>query len=180
MMKPEKFNDDFLVARAKTVTAISSASGWTQGMLNQQVVGVDSVFFYVLDASRDWVWCCSVPRGSFEDALARYASAGLDAAASWCGQQIESCAAKTSFTENDELDLAASLCAYFPKTQTFQLSERATTANHLVVIRYSATGMLRPFALKGPQRYLLPYESVHGAMRSVVAKDAASHPQWVR
>lgn len=69
-MNTDKIKSDFLAARVKTAITVMNATGWGQGVINEQHVGVDSVFFYVFDRPSQWVWACSVPKESFDAVLA--------------------------------------------------------------------------------------------------------------
>ena len=179
-MKTDSMTADFLAARAKTVASIMNASGWKPGVVNPACVNVDSVFAYVFDHPSKWTWCCSVPRDMFELAVTHSASVGEELLISNCEHLIAlaSSVEKASSPLNEN-HLAFALAGYLSITKTYALTERATMANHFVVIRYGRTGMLRPFALNGPARHLLLEQKIAESIQSVVAMDARNHPEFM-
>ena len=178
-MNPASIQSDFLAARAKTAITVLNATGWDQGIVNPEHVSVDSVCFYVMDCQTQWVWSCSVPRESFFAALEQSKSAKKEAAIACCGQMITACAKASELTTDMQNDLALALVAYINITQAYQLTQRATKANHFGVIRYGATDTLRPFAMGGPAHHLLAADDISQAMQQVIAIDKANHPEWM-
>lgn len=160
-MNVDSIKDDFLAARAKTTVTIMNATGWKQGVLNPESVGLDSIFFYVFDYQTKWIWCCSVPKDAFYAALQQSGNVDQSVSIACCEQIIAECAAGKGLTSEKENDLAVALVAYISCTKTYQLSDRATKANHFVVIRYGRTDTLRPFAMGGPPRHLIPFDVIH-------------------
>jgi hypothetical protein len=82
-------------------------------------------------------------------------------------------------THENENKLAFSLAAYLSMTKSYALTEKATKANHFVVIRYGRIGTLRPFVMTGSARHLLLEQKVAEAIQNVVTLDAKNHPDFV-
>lgn len=178
-MDTEQIKADFLAARAKTAVAVMNATGWTAGAVNPENLLGDVVCFYVWDCQTQWMWSCSVPRDSFFAAQEQSKSFNQEAVIACCGQMIASCSTAGKLSVDMENDLALALTAYISITQAYQLTQRATKANHFGVIRYGATDTLRPFALNGPARYLLSADDISRAMQKVLSIDKANHPEWM-
>ncbi len=178
-MKSESIKADFLAARSKTVITIMNASGWRQGVINSEFVGVDSVFFYVVDYETKWIWCCSVPKEAFFALIKESESKDKSALVSYCSHMIEECACAIGLNQEMEKDLAIGLTAYIGITEAYQLTEKAAKENHFGVIRYGLTNIIRPFAMKGSARHLLPVDVIRGYMNKVVSIDLSKHPEWM-
>lgn len=178
-MNTSTIESDFKAARVKTAITIMNATGWKHGVVNPDCVSVDSVFFYVLDYETQWIWCCSIPRDSFYAALEQSKATAQDVSISYCGHMIAEGAAASALNPSKEGDLAIALTSYIGITKSYQMTERATKANHFVVIRYGQTDTLRPFAMSGPDRHLIAANEVERAMKQVIAMDASSHPEWI-
>jgi hypothetical protein len=170
---------DFLAAKSKTAVTIMNATGWDEGVVNPMALGVDSVFFYVFDYQTQWIWCCSIPRDAFYSVIEQSAKADHSASIACCGQMIAECAAVNGLNPDKENDLASALTAYISITRSYQLTERATKQNHFVVIRYGSTDTLRPFAMGGPPRHLIPADVIRESMQKVIAMDSQNHPEWI-
>ena len=178
-MSIEPNQADFLAARVKTATVILNATGWQQGVVNAEFVGVDSVFFYVYDFQTRWIWCCSIPRDTFYAALKQSGKIDESTVIVCCEQMIAECASGNGLNPGKENQLAISFANYIAITKTYQLSERATKANHFVVIRYGSTDTLRPFVMGGPAKHFNPFETIRDAMRKVIEMDGQNHPEWI-
>lgn len=178
-MNTDPIQTDFLAARAKTVVTIMNATGWQQGVINSDAVGVDSIFFYVFDYQTRWTWCCSIPKEAFFALLEQ--SGGIDQSASIgrCGHMIAECSAGNGVNPDMENELAVALTAYISITRSYQLTERATKQNHFAVIRYGSTDTLRPFAMGGPPRHLIPANVIEESIQKVIAMDSQNHPDWI-
>lgn len=177
-MTTSSIKADFLAAKAKTTVIVMNATGWQEGVMNPTALGVDSVFFYVLDLKTQWIWCCSIPKHSFFALLDQSKAGSESAYAAGCGQMISECAAAGKGVSRDtENELAISLSAYIGITKSYQLTEGATKQNHFAVIRYGLT--IRPFVLDGPPRHLMPANFIRDAMMQVVAMDTRNHPEWI-
>lgn len=178
-MSTDSIKADFLEARAKTCITIANATGWQQGVVDPNFVGVDSVFFYVYDHQTQWIWCCSIPNDAFFAVLKKSESCDHAQAIACCGRMIAECAAAKGTNPVKENDLAIALAAYISQTKTYQLSDRAAKANHFVVIRYCSTDTLRPFAMGGSPRHLIAANSIEDSMKQVIAMDSKNHPEWI-
>ena len=178
-MNTASIESAFLAAKAKTSVTIMNATGWDEGVINPRALGVDSVFFYVFDYQTKWIWCCSIPTVSFYDALEQAVNVEQSAAIACCGQMIAECATGNGLNPDKENNLATALCAYISITRSYQLTERATKQNHFAVIRYGLTDTVRPFAMGGPPRHLIPANVIQESMQKVIAMDSANHPEWI-
>ena len=178
-MNPDSIQADFLAARAKTAVTIMNVTGWKQGVVNPDCVSVDSVFFYVFDYQTKWIWCCSIPKDAFFAVIQQSANVDHSASIACCGQMIAECAVGNGLNPDKENDLAIALSAYISITRSYQLTERATKQNHFVVIRYGSTDTIRPFAMGGPPRHLIPSNVIEESMQKVIAMDSANHPEWI-
>lgn len=178
-MNTSTIESDFKAARAKTAVTIMNATGWKQGVVNPDCVSVDSVFFYVFDYQTQWIWCCSIPKDAFFAVLEQSKAADQAASIACCGHMIAECAAGNGLNPDKENDLAISLTAYIGITRSYQLTERATKANHFAVIRYGLTDPLRPFAMGGPARHLIASNEIERSMDQVIAMDSVNHPEWI-
>ena len=178
-MNTASIESDFLSARAKTAVTIMNATGWNEGVINPESVGVNSVFIYVFDYQTKWTWCCSVPKDAFYAALQQAANADHSGTISCCGQLITECAAGNGLNPNKENDLAISLSVYISITRSYQLTERASKQNHFAVIRYGSTDIIRPFAMGGPPRHFIPADVIHESMQKVISMDSQNHPEWI-
>lgn len=177
-MNSASIESDYLAAKAKTAITIMNANGWQQGSVNPEVMSVDSVFFYVFDHETKWIWSCSVPRDSFLKVLIDAKDVLSDGLIHCCGRLISECAASVSLDPDKENELAIALAAYTGITKTYQLTARATKANHFGIIHYGLTNTVRPFAMPGSDRHMLASSEVEGAFRQVVALDQKNHPEW--
>lgn len=92
---------------------------------------------------------------------------------------IAACAKACELPAEMQNDLTLALTAYIGITQAYQLTQRATKANHFGVIRYGATNTMRPFAMGGPARHLLAADDISQAIQQVIAIDKANHPEWM-
>lgn len=178
-MNKASIQSDFLAAKTKMSATIMNATGWQEGVIDPCAVGMDSVFCYVFDDQTKWIWSCSIPKDAFYAVLQKSESSDHSAFVACCGKMISDCAASDNLSSEMANDLAIALTAYIGKTKTYQLSERATKANHFVVIRYGSTNTLRPFALVGPARYLIAADSIQESMKQVIAMDSKNHPEWI-
>lgn len=178
-MNPHSFTSAFLAARAKTAITVMNATGWQQGVINPQLVGTDSVFFYVLDHQTKWIWACSISKDAFRESVRVALGLDHDQAIAACRHLIASAAVEAPLNNDQSTDLAFALTAYLCKTQTFQLAQGGAAASHFAVIHYNASGSIRPFAMNGPASYFLEAGAVTSAMKTVVAMDAANHPEWM-
>ena len=178
-MKKSKITADYLAARAKTAATVMQSTGWVEGQINAELLGVDSVFVYVLDHATEWIWCASVPRDSFFSLLELTLALPEDEIIGQCNWLIQECAKEESQNPDRDNELAITLMGYVGLTRSYKATERATKANHFVVIRYSATDTLRPFAVKGPDQHLVACDVIKAAMAQVVALDKTNHPNWV-
>ncbi len=178
-MNTASIKSDFFAAMAKTTVTIMNATGWDEGVVNPSALGVDSVFFYVLDYQTKWVWCCSIPKDAFYAVLQQAKNADQSASIACCGQLIAECAAGNCLNPATENDLAIALSAYISITKSYQLTERATKQNHFAVIRYGLTGTVRPFVMAGPPRHFIPADVIHASIQKVIAIDSENHPEWI-
>lgn len=178
-MNTASMQSDFLAARAKTAVTIMNATGWKQGVVNPDSVCVDSVFFYVYDYQTQWIWCCSIPKDAFYKVLEQSITSDQSSSIAYCGQIISECAAVNGLNPDKENELAIALTAYIGITKSYQLTERATKANHFAVIRYGLTDTLRPFAMGGPSRHLIAAHDIERSMKQVIAMDSDNHPEWI-
>jgi hypothetical protein len=156
-----------------------NATGWQEGVVNPSALGADSVFFYVLDYQTQWIWCCSIPKDAFYAVLKQSENVDHSASIACCGQMIAACAEGNGVNPDKENDLAIALSAYISITRSYQLTERATKQNHFAVIRYGLTDTIRPFAMGGPHRHLIPSNVIEESMQKVIAMDSADHPEWI-
>lgn len=170
---------DFLAAKAKTSVTIMNATGWKEGVINPNALGVDSIFFYVFDHQTKWTWCCSIPKDAFYAVLQQAESVDHSASIACCGKMIADCAAGNGLNPDKENDLAIALTAYIRITRSYQLTDNATKQNHFAVIRYGLTDTIRPFAMGGPSRHLIPANVIEESMQKVIAMDSENHPEWV-
>ena len=177
-MDKNSIKSDFLAAKAKTAVTVMNATGWDEGTVNPTALGVDSIFFYVFDYQTKWIWCCSMPKNAFYAVLQQAANSDHSASIARCGQMIAECAAGNGLNSNKENDLAIALSVYISITKSYQLTERATKQNHFAVIRYGSTDTIRPFAMGGPTRHLIPADYIQASMQGVVAMDMQNHPEW--
>lgn len=167
-----------LAAKASTDALIMGAVGWQAGIVNPEITGVDSIFIYVFDYGAKWTWSCSVPREAFFPVLKTFGTIPNDDIVGYCGQMIAKSAPLHKLDLEKANELAIALSGYIGMTRCYQLTSEAKTANHFVVIRYGKTSTLRPFAMSGPARYLLPADVVEGAIKQVIALDLKKHPEW--
>ena len=170
---------DNLSARAKTTALIMNATGWNKGIINPDKIGTDSIFFYVLDYETKWIWCCSIPRDSFFEAINHESGIKSSDASCICAYMIKQASCSKSMSLEKENDLAIALTCYIKITQSYQLTDCAKNQNHFAVIRYGANDILRPFAMGGPARHLIDAEHVQDALEMVVSMDLKNHPEWV-
>ena len=88
-------------------------------------------------------------------------------------------AASNGLNPDKENDLAISLSVYISITRSYHLTDNATKQNHFAVIRYGLTDTIRPFAMGGPPRHLIPSNVIEESMQKVIAMDSANHPEWI-
>ena len=178
-MNTASIESDFLAAKTKTAVSIMNATGWDEGVVNPVALGMDSVFFYVFDYQTKWIWCCSIPKVAFYAALEQAGNVDHSASIACCGQMIAECAAGNGLNPDKENELATALSAYISITRSYQLTEQATKQNHFAVIRYGLTDTIRPFAMGGPPRHLIPADVIYESMQKVIAMDSQNHPDWI-
>ncbi len=179
-MNTASIQADFLAAKAKTAVTILNGSGWKQSVVNPACMGVDSVFFYVFDYQTQWVWCCSIPKEGFYSVLESARSMTPSETATCCAAMIAERAAANDVNQDRENVLAITLTAYVGITKSYQLTERATKANHFVVIRYGHTDTLRPVVLTGPDRHFIVADRVEEVLKMVISRDGQLHPEWIK
>jgi len=167
-------------ARASVVRLASEAAGWNLGALNADEVQEGSVFLYLFDVPSNRLWVASVPKSNFHAGMPKFQSMSIGDAVNAIGLMVRSNTnSALDFDAEQEKLLALMLSSYISKTQTYVRSNGATLASHFVVIHYGRTSMLRPFALNGNDRFLLPSNSVLDAIHQVIDIDRANHPDWV-
>jgi hypothetical protein len=165
--------------KSKVAICVLNASGWKEGVVNPELVGVDSIFFYVFDYETKWTWCCSVPKDSFFSVLKQSKKIDQSKYVECCGHMISLCASSTTLGEDNENDLGIALTAYIGITKTYDLTEQATKSNHFSVIRYGSTNTIRPFALAGSHRHFIRSDDIKEAISKVIAMDVRNHPEWM-
>jgi hypothetical protein len=178
-VKTKSFESNFLAAKAKTAVTIMNATGWNERIVNPAEVGVDSIFFYVFDYQTQGIWCCSIPKAAFHAVVKQSESVNQADAIAYCGHLIAQWAEGNALSPDKEEHLAIALTSYIRITRTFQLTDRATTQNHFVVIRYGKTDTLRPYAVSGPPRHLIDAGTIKASMYKVITMDSQSHPEWI-
>ena len=159
-----------------------NALGWAKGQINPQNLTGDAVFFYVHDFQTGWIWSCSIQRETFLETLNKSKATEPDKIMiifHCCDMINLGAASKTDLPSAKETELAYALTFYFGITKSFELSEQATKCNHFFVIHYEATKTLRPFAMRGLARQLMPVNEVKLAIGQVVSLDAKNHPDWI-
>ncbi len=72
-----------------------------------------------------------------------------------------------------------SLVAYIARTKTYAITNNATKASHFVVLRYSETWTLRPYALVGTDRFVIPTNDLLKGSTQIVEMDRKAHPDWI-
>lgn len=179
----KSFQSSFLNARAKTAALVMNATGWQQGVINPENITADSVFFYVFDHESKWTWCCSIPKEHFYLAI-KDSTEPFGQAVANCEHLIANAAQinakeRLKLSMDMENTLAHYLSLYIKGTQVYELTGGATKQNHFAVIRYGRAASLRPFALGGPARHLLPARDIQACFARVVATDSSRHPEWV-
>jgi hypothetical protein len=175
-MNSESILSDYLVAKKKTAISIMNASGWESGEVKPDMMGFDSVFFYIFDFQTKWTWACSVPKDVFFEFLGKAFNLPQAEIVGLCGQLIAKWAVEKG-VGLDPSDLAIALASYIVTTKTYALTENAVKGNHFVVIRYG--DVLRPFAMNGPDRHLVTSSIIEQSIQKVVAMDAKNHPEWM-
>ncbi len=178
-MDKSSIESDYLAAKAKTSVSIMNATGWQEGVINPRALGVDSVFFYVFDEQTKWQWCCSLPKDAFFAVVKRSENVTHSASIACCTHLIAECAAGFELNPKKENDLGIALSAYISVTRSYQLTERATKQNHFGVIRYGSTDTIRPFAMGGPPRHLIPEQVIYDSFLKVISMDSRNHPEWI-
>ena len=178
-MDKSSIESDYLAAKAKTTITVMNATGWKEGVINPSALGVDSVFFYVFDFHAKWEWCCSIPKEAFFAVLKQSDAVAHAASIACCSHLIAECAESNGLSPGKENDLAIALSGYIGITRSYQLTERATKQNHFAVIRYGSTETVRPFAMSGPPRHLIPAKIIHESIQKVIAMDLLNHPEWI-
>lgn len=103
-------------------------------------------------------------------------SVGLPQCVSAVAGLIGSRAGMSSDWENE---LCIALTGYITKTATYDQSAHGSSAPHFVVINYGKSEMIRPFAIPGSDRFLLPAQHVMQLVQIVVSRDTIMHPEWV-
>ena len=176
-MNNDSLKSDFLFAKAKTAITLMNATGWSHGVVNPENLSEDAVFFYVYGHDTQWIWCCSVPKSSFYAFVNEFKDVGQSVLVSMCGHMIDLCS-KHPPSPDQEMKLAQALSCYIATTNTYAISDKARQQNHFAVIRYGKTELVRPFALGGPARALLPASQIKQAFHSVVTMDLDNHPEW--
>lgn len=172
-MDTNKIKSDFLAARVKTTITVMNATGWKQGFINEEYVGVDAVFLYVFDRPSQWIWACSIPKESFDAVLVESKKFKMDDIVACCEALIQKSAGKDDGAKNN---LALALSGYIGMTKVYGLTNNGQTTRHFAVIRYG--DLIRPFAMNGPARHLVDAASVLQTMREIVRMDSANHPEW--
>lgn len=181
-MDIQQFERDFLAANAKTAITFMNATGWQAGTMNAERVNVDSVFLYAFDHQSAMTWACSVPRDNFLKLVATAQALPKAVRAAFptvCAQAIAKAASTKKLDESFENELGIALSTYISMTDSYRLTERATKANHFIVIHYGDTGFVRPYASKGPARHLISSEEIQAGIQHVVSLDAQRHPDWL-
>lgn len=174
----KSIGSDYRFGRTKSAVTVLNAMGWKEGLVNPEAVSMDSVFFYVFDHDSEWMWCCSIPRDAFYEAPG-HADVGInDAVVSCCSATISECIKAEPLRTELEGDLALSLILYVKMTRIYAMTDKATKANHFVVVRYGGDDWLRPFALRGSPSHMNPVNVVMGSIQQVVALDRVNHPEW--
>ena len=176
-MNNESVKSDFLFAKAKTAITLMNATGWSHGTVNPENLSEDAVFFYVNDHDTQWIWCCSVPKNAFYALVNEFKDVDPSVLVSMCGRMIDLCSKHPS-SPDQEMKLAQALSCYITVTNTYAISDKARRQNHFAVMRYGKTELVRPFALGGPARALLPASQIKQAFHSVVTMDLDNHPEW--
>jgi hypothetical protein len=172
------FGESF-ISDEKLRTAIVNATGWSEHVVDAELVGEPSVFFYVFDYDSKWTWMVSVPKKAFFNLIDSLKHHPDDVLVNNCNHSIASCCESNGRNPDAEHELALTISGYFSITRSYQLTQNASKANHFVTIRYSKNDILRPFALAGSELYPLPYESVKDALHRVILQDGANHPEWI-
>lgn len=170
----------YMAARVQVVQSIARASGWELHTSNAELMVESSVFFYVFDTQCNWCWSCSLPKSMFFEASLQTNDFTVEQAASSLQAKISDCVGRPAGPDQQwENELAIHLVAYVTKTETYRQTQRATRAPHFGVLHYSKTRMIRPFALKGSDRFLLPAATVLEYAKDVISVDSQRHPEWV-
>jgi hypothetical protein len=163
-------------ARVQTVVSMMGASGWNVHTANPELMVPSSIFFYVFDHVSRWCWMCSIPKPVFYEAADNLASIGLPECVSAVAGLVGSRDGMSSDWENQ---LGVALTGYITKTATYGQSNHGSSAPHFVVINYGKSKMVRPFAVPGGDRFVLPAQRVMELVRVVVSRDTITHPDWV-
>lgn len=168
----------FSAARLSTKTLVMTAGGWKVGQANEEALVHPSIFFYTMDYETRWVWMCTVAKPSFYDAIsAQPKHVGVQAVNGIA--HLITMAASGAAVEAWEDKLAKLLCAYIACTRTFELAEQGQRTPHFLVVHYGKAKVLRPAALIGPDRHVLPAQLIVQGFNDVVALDRQRNPQWV-
>lgn len=107
---------DALTEKANSTTSVMSSLGWKKGTLNAELVGVDSVFFYVVDYQTEWFWTCSIPKDLFDVLLQKTADLVHAETVSHCGLLIAKAAGLDTLGADLEEELGITLTAYISAT----------------------------------------------------------------
>ena len=176
-MNNDSAKSDFLFAKAKTAITLMNATGWSHGSINPENLSGDAVFFYAYEPDLQWTWCCAIQKDTFYTFVNEFKDVDPSVFASLCAHMIDLCS-KHPPSPDHEMKLAQALSCYIAITNTYAISDKARRQNHFAVIRYGKTELVRPFALGGPARALLPASQIKQAFHSVVTMDLDNHPEW--
>lgn len=177
-MKAADFEKSFLHARAKTAILLLDSVGWKAGVVNPEQIGDDNVFLYACDPILNWTWGSSVPRVSFLAMVNSTHHISLDEATAFAANTIANASVVATLDESEESTLAMAISIYFSKTKTFQATEGATKACHLICLLYTGKKKLRPFALSAGPKNFIPSDDLARSAVSVMFGDIALHPEW--
>lgn len=170
----------FRTARVQTLKSVADASGWNLTISDVDQVMEGGVHFYVYDHSTDNIWACSMSKTNFHKVRQGMHDVSLQQAVGNVARLVTSCMANPETASPDwEHELGMTLTVYITKTQTYNHTQHASLASHFVCIHYGKSGLIRPFAIAGSDRFLLPAASVVDAIERVIALDRKSHPDWL-
>lgn len=170
----------FQGARVQTLVSVANASGWAMKIAQADELLGGGVFFYVHDHQTGKIWVCQIAKTTFHQVRQELKDVAVDQAVGNVGRLL---ATGMENPESNSLDweneLGLSLTAYITKTKTYGLTQNASLTSHFVCIHYGKTSLIRPFALDGNDRFLLPTDTVVNAIQGVIAMDRQSHPEWI-
>lgn len=167
----------FSAAQLSIKTLVMKAGGWNVRQANEEALVHPSIFFYVMDYQTEWVWMCSVPKPSFYQAIAAQPK-HVGEQAVYGVAQIITMAARGVAEAGWEERLAKLLSAYIAMTRTFEFAEQGHRAPHFLVVHYGNADVLRPAALIGPDRHVLPAQPILRGFGDIVSHDLQRNPQW--